>query len=149
MKDIGMTRNIDALGRILIPKEILITCNIQPCDIIEFFVDEENGVVAFEYSTQSCKFCGSREELTYFKSRLICEECRYLIKNGGTSKTRIPPKRIAPSKEITIQLLRFLMMEYPNATQQQYADRLGISQARVSQLIQSFLKRPDVKKNNS
>lgn len=154
MKDIGMTRNIGALGRVLIPKEILITCNIQPLDIIEYFVDEENGVVAIEYSTQSCKFCGAREELTYFKSSLICDECRYLIKNGGTSKTRIPPmilagkkpRRIAQSKEITVQLLRFLIKEYPNATQQEYADRLGISQACVSQLIQSFSKRSDVKK---
>ncbi|TKH43880.1 peptidase A2 [Paenibacillus terrae] len=77
-----MTRNLEAFGRLVIPKEILITCDICANDAIEFFTDEEKGILSLKkYIGQSCKFCQSTEGLSYFKSSLICTSCRYMLKS--------------------------------------------------------------------
>ncbi len=78
MKDIGMTRKLDGLVRLLIPKEILNTCHIQPSDCIEFLL-EGATISVTKYNDQTCEFCKSKEELTAFKKRFICSKCRYLI----------------------------------------------------------------------
>lgn len=43
-----MTRNLEAFGRLVIPKEILITCDICANDAIEFFTDEEKGILSLK-----------------------------------------------------------------------------------------------------
>lgn len=39
MKDTGMIRNIDPLGRVVIPKELRKNLEIEKCDPIEIFTD--------------------------------------------------------------------------------------------------------------
>ncbi|MBY7740145.1 AbrB/MazE/SpoVT family DNA-binding domain-containing protein [Paenibacillus polymyxa] len=66
MKSIGMTRPLDPLGRIVIPKEMRETMGYNVGDPIEIFMDEENGILAFRrYTGVSCNMCGSIDELTY------------------------------------------------------------------------------------
>jgi len=45
MKSTGMTRRIDGLGRIVIPKEIRNNLNIKTTDLIEIFVDNEDIIL--------------------------------------------------------------------------------------------------------
>lgn len=50
MKATGITRRIDELGRIVIPKEIRRTLRIREGDPLEIFTDKEGGVILRKYS---------------------------------------------------------------------------------------------------
>jgi len=78
MKSTGMVRKIDALGRLVIPKEIRKSLGWENCDPCEFFVDGEKVVVG-KYNP-GCKFCGTIEkDMKEFGGSLICESCRQEI----------------------------------------------------------------------
>ncbi|MBE0334938.1 peptidase A2 [Paenibacillus sp. 23TSA30-6] len=82
MMAVKMTRNLETFGRLVIPKAILITCDISSNDAVEFFADEKSGTISLKkYIGQSCKFCQSTEGLSYFKGSLICTSCRYMLKS--------------------------------------------------------------------
>ncbi|WP_180361656.1 regulator [Paenibacillus polymyxa] len=128
-----MTRDLDTYGRIVIPKGVLITCDIFSNDSVEIFVDEESSTISLKkYIGQSCKFCQSTEELSYFKGSLICKSCICMLKPPSTNK------QVSQPKEIMAQMLLDLHKKHPAATQQEYADMLGISKSRVRQLIQKM-----------
>lgn len=134
-----MTRNLVPLGRLVIPKGVLITCDIFSNDSVEIFVDEETSTISIKkYIGQSCKFCQSTEELSYFKGSLICKSCTCMLKTPSTNK------QISQPGEIMAQMLLDLHEKHPTATQQEYADMLGISKSRVSQLIQKKFSQREI-----
>ena len=51
MKATGITRRIDDLGRVVIPKEIRRTLRIREGDPLEIFTDREGGIILKKYST--------------------------------------------------------------------------------------------------
>lgn len=59
MKDTGIVRRIDELGRIVIPKEIRKNLRINTGDNVEIYMDENNKIVLKKYST----LFGMEEEL--------------------------------------------------------------------------------------
>ena len=68
MKNTGMTRALDSLGRIVIPKEMRRSMDIGVGDPLEFYVDAETGFLSMrKYIGVSCKMCNSIEYLTYFR----------------------------------------------------------------------------------
>lgn len=79
MKSTGIVRNIDELGRIVIPKEIRTKLSINPQDPIEIYVNEDKIILAKDGSC--CSFCGSSDNLTLFKGKKICSECIDELKN--------------------------------------------------------------------
>jgi len=82
MKETGMTRQIDELGRIVIPKEIRRTLEINRSDYMEIFCDKDS-IVLKKYS-KACVFCGSRDELIEFNEKTLCKNCAANI--GGLAK---------------------------------------------------------------
>ena len=50
MRATGITRRIDDLGRIVIPKEIRRTMRIREGDPLEIFTDREGGIILRKYS---------------------------------------------------------------------------------------------------
>ncbi|MBY7740220.1 AbrB/MazE/SpoVT family DNA-binding domain-containing protein [Paenibacillus polymyxa] len=143
MKNTGMTRPLDTLGRIVIPIEIRNTTGIEIGDPLEFYMDDEKGILGIgKYNGVSCKLCNSAQDLSYFKSSLLCREC-ILDMKGNIGVTLIPittvkkkPKESRVHRP-TLQLLknlRQLMLEHPEAKQSEYAKLLGVSQGRISQL---------------
>ena len=78
MKSTGIVRNIDELGRIVIPKEIRKKLGIENGDPIEIFVEGET-VLLSKYRPV-CHFCGKSEGVTEFKGKAICGECANEIK---------------------------------------------------------------------
>ncbi|WP_090739440.1 AbrB/MazE/SpoVT family DNA-binding domain-containing protein [Paenibacillus sp. Mc5Re-14] len=144
MKSTGMTRPLDNLGRIVIPKEMRETMGIDIGDPLEIFVDKDSGMLAFrQYIGVACKTCGSIDRLLYFKDSFICSDCAYDLKEGKISpkisndkisKVEKPKRRIYQKPEIMLKKLNDLMLEHPSYTQKQYAEILGVSQCRVSQL---------------
>lgn len=142
MKSTGMTRPLDNLGRIVIPKEMRETMGIDIGDPLEIFVDKDSGMLAFrQYIGVACKMCGSLDQLTYFKDSFICADCIQDLKKGKISpkidkitKVEKQKRRIYQKPEIILGKLRKLQEEHPSYTQKQYAEILGVSQCRVSQL---------------
>lgn len=50
MKATGIRRRVDELGRIVIPKEIRKTARIKENDQLEFYINEEGGLILKKYS---------------------------------------------------------------------------------------------------
>ncbi|KJD43624.1 AbrB/MazE/SpoVT family DNA-binding domain-containing protein [Paenibacillus terrae] len=146
MKSTGMTRPIDTLGRIVIPKEMRTSMDFNVGDPVEIFMDQETGTLAFrKYTGMSCKMCGSLEQLTYYSGSFLCLACIREMKSE--TKTNSTPKKdssniIAPEKrnrtyksnQLMISKLKDLMLELPELSQMEYAKILGTSQSRISQL---------------
>lgn len=79
MKNTGIIRRADELGRIVIPMEIRNRFNIKEKDPMEIYVDSDS--VIFKKYEPNCLFCGSTEDLIEFKDKLICNNCINLIHN--------------------------------------------------------------------
>ncbi|MGG1673957.1 AbrB/MazE/SpoVT family DNA-binding domain-containing protein [Paenibacillus sp. NRS-1783] len=146
MKSTGMTRPLDSLGRIVIPKEMRTIMGYDIGDPVEFFVDDKTGLLGVrKYIGVSCKMCGAVEQLTYFRDSFICADCIGEMKNQSVSSAIPVPadthhldtrkeKRIYRSSQQMLDNLRKLIESDPAASQKEYAERLGLSQGRVSQL---------------
>jgi len=58
MKSTGIVRNVDELGRIVLPKELRRTMNIEVKDPLEFFVDGEYIVLKKYKPEMTCMVTG-------------------------------------------------------------------------------------------
>ena len=70
MKATGVVRKVDELGRVVLPKELRDTFDINIKDPLEIFVDNEQ-IILKKYQP-ACVFCGSADNTTYFKGKLVC-----------------------------------------------------------------------------
>ena len=78
MKATGITRKIDELGRIVIPKDIRRALGVDHNDFLQFFLDGE-AIVMKKFGEQ-CAICGSSDDLIRVKEKFICESCIKEIK---------------------------------------------------------------------
>ncbi|CCC86167.1 putative transition state regulator Abh (plasmid) [Paenibacillus polymyxa M1] len=145
LKSTGMTRPLDVLGRIVIPKEMRTSMDFNVGDPVEIFMDQDTNTLAFrKYTGMSCKMCGSIEQLTYFKESFLCNDCIRELKSGNAislpkkdTSNLFPQEKVRRSHYTTQQMIKKLkeiMLELPNSTQKEYAKILGTSQPRISQL---------------
>ena len=77
MKATGMTRPLDALGRIVIPKELRMVLDLNEGDRMEIYL-EGDSVVMRKY-VPCCLFCGDEEDLISFGGKQICRDCAAAI----------------------------------------------------------------------
>jgi len=73
LKSTGIVRNVDELGRIVIPKEMRTKMDISSSDPIEIYVDGDQ-IILKKYAN-ACTFCGGGVELTTYKGKKICSAC--------------------------------------------------------------------------
>lgn len=73
VKATGITRKIDELGRIVLPKELRKTLGIEPGTPIEIYT-EEDTIVLKKYEHR-CVLCGSTEDVIDFKGKKACKQC--------------------------------------------------------------------------
>ncbi len=73
VKSTGMVRQVDVLGRIVLPMELRNTLHISPRDPMEIYV-EGDAIILRKYEP-ACLFCGNATDLVDFKNRKICREC--------------------------------------------------------------------------
>ncbi|MGI6030276.1 MAG: AbrB/MazE/SpoVT family DNA-binding domain-containing protein [Eubacteriales bacterium] len=78
MKTIGIVRKIDELGRVVLPKELRRTLDIQDRDELEIFV-EGKSIILRKYEP-SCIFCGSMENTMEYKDKIVCANCLAQLK---------------------------------------------------------------------
>lgn len=74
MKDTGIIRQIDELGRIVIPIEIRKRLSIKDKDGLEIYVKGER--IIFQKPSNQCVFCGKQRNLDTFMDRNVCAPCR-------------------------------------------------------------------------
>lgn len=72
MKDTGVVRKIDELGRFTLPMELRRKLNINIGDALEVFVDN-NTIVLTKY-IESDLFTGSTEDLVEYKGKKISKQ---------------------------------------------------------------------------
>ncbi len=74
MKLIGTVRNIDPLGRVVIPKEIRNIFNLKVDDPIEIFANDQNEIIIKKYEP-ACIFCSGTEGVVLYNGKQICKHC--------------------------------------------------------------------------
>ncbi|AMR06292.1 MULTISPECIES: AbrB/MazE/SpoVT family DNA-binding domain-containing protein [Bacillus] len=84
MKSTGVTRKVDELGRIVLPKELRTTLGIAEKDPIEIFVEDEKIILQKYKSYDACAITGDISEknisLAHGKIVLSPEGAELLIK---------------------------------------------------------------------
>ncbi|WP_438449364.1 AbrB/MazE/SpoVT family DNA-binding domain-containing protein [Gorillibacterium sp. sgz5001074] len=78
IKATGIVRQVDPLGRVVIPMELRRTMGIGEKDPLEIFVTDQ-GIMLKLYHP-SCIFCGNADNVTYFKEKLVCGGCKAEMK---------------------------------------------------------------------
>lgn len=79
MKATGIVRQVDELGRIVIPIELRRTYDLAVKDNVEIYT-EDDRIILKKYQ-KACVFCGNSEDLGDYKGKAICQECMEDIKN--------------------------------------------------------------------
>lgn len=74
MKATGIVRQLDKLGRIVLPKELRRVFNIDNEDFLEIFV-EDDRIILKKYEP-SCIFCDSMDDIVEYKGKKVCKVCR-------------------------------------------------------------------------
>ncbi len=73
MKPVGIVRQIDSLGRVLIPKSLRSTLDLKDGDSLELFI-EDNNIILRKYQP-ACIICGSAKNIVTFKGHNFCPDC--------------------------------------------------------------------------
>lgn len=85
MKSTGIVRNVDALGRIVIPKETRNVLDIEEGTGLEIFTDGDRIVLMKYQSLHSCIFCNEADHVSIFKGKCVCEKCRTVLSRSVNS----------------------------------------------------------------
>ena len=74
MKSTGIVRAVDELGRIVLPKELRISMDInKKGDSVEIFI-EDDKIILKKYQP-ACIFCANANDVVYLKGKLVCRDC--------------------------------------------------------------------------
>ena len=80
MKTTGFVKKIDELGRVVIPKDIRRTLDVDHNDYLQFYL-EGDSIIMKKFGDR-CTFCNSSENVVVFKNKLICRNCLEELKNS-------------------------------------------------------------------
>lgn len=69
----GFVKALDELGRVVVPKEMRRTLNINDKDLLEVYV--ENGRLIIEPFHDCCVICSSMLQLVEHNGKWICQTC--------------------------------------------------------------------------
>lgn len=74
MRSTGIVRNVDSVGRIVLPAELREVFGIKESGgQLEFFVDKDTIILKkFE---PTCIFCGNEDDIIIYKDKKICKAC--------------------------------------------------------------------------
>ncbi|WP_088834479.1 AbrB/MazE/SpoVT family DNA-binding domain-containing protein [Paenibacillus tyrfis] len=138
----GIVRQMDNLGRLVLPIELRRILEMEIGDSVEIFVDDaKEQVLIRKYRTEECILCSSTEQCVYFRERYVCRAC---LKEMAGSDMKLNRKR-KPIELNTMLRLAVVMEQNPSASQKEWANMIGISQSQVSQLISFYARPPDHK----
>ena len=73
MKATGIVREIDELGRIVIPRDIRKTLDLNKKDPMEIYLNGD--MIVLKKHVPCCIFCGQVENVIMHKGKLVCKNC--------------------------------------------------------------------------
>ena len=73
MKDTGISRPIDNMGRVVIPKELRTAVNLRAGDRLEIYTDGD-GIILRKFEP-NCIFCKGEEDLVSYRGISVCRNC--------------------------------------------------------------------------
>lgn len=73
MKNTGIVRQIDEMGRFVLPKELRNSLDIKFKDPLVIYT--ENDMIILKKYAPSCTFCGSEDNTISFNGKLVCKTC--------------------------------------------------------------------------
>ncbi len=73
MKDTGILRSVDELGRIVLPKSIRQNLEIADRDQVEIYTEGDRIILRKFHP--SCTFCDCADDLVLFNGKRICTRC--------------------------------------------------------------------------
>lgn len=82
MSATGIVREIDKLGRVVIPKEYRKVLGLEEKDEVEMCLVRDD-IVLKKYNATQCIFCGGTNDLISHHGKLVCKDCRESLGNGG------------------------------------------------------------------
>ena len=81
----GVSRNIDGLGRICIPKNMRKAMDLSEGDAVSITLFAEGILLKREVAL--CPFCKKSKNLQSFRSGVICKSCLKELVDSSTSQT--------------------------------------------------------------
>ena len=87
MKSTGIVRKVDELGRIVLPKELRVTLNINEKDPLEIFVDEDSRIILKKYEP-ACIFCSGMNGIVHYRGYNICRDCLRKLAEKAEEKSQ-------------------------------------------------------------
>ena len=82
MKNVGVIRRVDCIGRITPPMEFRRALEIFEGDEVEILLQGTSIVIKKHRDT--CIFCDSSENIKYFKGKYVCINCISKLTNSST-----------------------------------------------------------------
>lgn len=73
MRDTGMSRKVDDLGRVVIPAEMRKSFGIREGDYLDISVEDDRIILSRR--EDACIFCRSTADLKEFRGRMVCATC--------------------------------------------------------------------------
>lgn len=95
MKNIGMARKVDDLGRIVLPVELRRMFGIRTGDELEIAVDGET--ICLKKVELGCALCGSLEGLVPFRSKQVCTACTAELGAAVMTGEVVPAPPVTPA----------------------------------------------------
>jgi transcriptional pleiotropic regulator of transition state genes len=89
MKNTGMSRKLDDLGRIVIPAEIRKSLSLKVGGVLDISVEDERIILTSRQD--SCVFCGAKNDLNEFKQRMVCVTCNSALAGLGSGQSTWEP----------------------------------------------------------
>ena len=80
MKNTGILRNIDDMGRSVIPKELRRQFDMGENTEVEIYTND--NTIVLKRHEPNCVFCGNERDLVPYKGKLLCPECIADLKNS-------------------------------------------------------------------
>ena len=78
MKSTGILKSVDELGRIVLPKKMRETLDIDIRDKVEIFV--EGDCIILKKYVPTCVFCDSDQDILLFGGKRLCRSCLNALK---------------------------------------------------------------------
>ena len=113
MKNTGIIKQIDALGRMKIPSELCDFFNIKHNDDIIF--SQKGKKIILKKSCSYCIFCHSSKNILNFKGQKICNNCIKTIKRGRTME-------ILKEKELELKKRTYILIEKTKKNYEKYLE---------------------------
>ncbi len=73
MKSTGVVRQLDTLGRIVLPIELRRTMDIGIKDMVEIFAEDDR--IVLKKFHPACIFCNDARDVVSYKGKLVCKAC--------------------------------------------------------------------------